>query len=120
MGFIFSSGIKNGENGMNWYQNLYVGKTADKKKQDIIQKVELRQELLRVYLITLSPDERNQLEIVTPTIYWRQVVRTGAEPMVVGLAWGMSEAKELLVEMTNEVYRNMGKPDYRSYFLTHG
>ncbi len=105
---------------MNWYQNLYVGKTAHKKKQEMIDKIEQKQELLRAYLITIAPDERNQLEIVTPTIYWKQAVRNGEEPMVVGLAWGMREAKEILVEMTEDVYRSLGKLDYRSYFRIHG
>lgn len=105
---------------MNWYQNLYVGKTAHKKKQEMIAKIEQNQELLRAYLITIAPDERNQLEIVTPTIYWQQAVRNGTEPMIVGLAWGMHEAKEILVEMTEDVYRSQGKLDYRSYFLIHG
>lgn len=105
---------------MNWYQNLYVGKTAHKKKQELIDKIEQKQELLRAYLITIAPDERNQLEIVTPTIYWQQTERIGAEPMIVGLAWGMREAKEVLVEMTEDVYQSLGRLDYRSYFLAHG
>lgn len=103
-------------NGMNWYQNLYVGKTAYKKKDEMIAKLEQKQDLLRAYLITLAPDEQNQLEIVAPTIYWRQAERNKYEPMIVGLAWGMREAREVLVEMTDEVYRSLGKLDYRSYF----
>lgn len=101
---------------MNWYQNLYVGKTAYKKKDEMIAKLEQKQDLLRAYLITLAPDEQNQLEIVAPTIYWRQAERNKYEPMIVGLAWGMREAREVLVEMTDEVYRSLGKLDYRSYF----
>ena len=100
---------------MNWYQKLYIGKNALKKKQEIIDKVEQKQNMLMVYLITLAPDERNQLEIVTPTVFYRQAVRWGY-PMIVGIALGMREAQAILVQMTEEVFEHTGKLDYRKYF----
>lgn len=102
---------------MNWYQNLYIGQTASEKCEDIIQKIENRQNLLTVYLITVAPDERNQLEIITPTVYYRQEKRYGA-PMIVGIACGMSEARSLLVQMTQDVYDKTKSADFRSWFLT--
>lgn len=101
---------------MNWYQNLYIGQTASEKREDIIQKVENRQNLLTVYLITVAPDERNQLEIVTPTVYYRQEKRYGT-PMIVGIACGMREARSLLVQMIQDVYDQTKSADFRSCFL---
>lgn len=100
---------------MNWYQKLYIGQTASEKKDEIIRKVEDRQNLLTTYLITIAPDVRNQLEILTPTVYYRQEKRYGA-PMIVGIACGMREAKRLLVQMTEEVYQVTGDVDFRAYF----
>ena len=101
---------------MNWYQNLYIGQTASEKCEDIIQKIENRQNLLTVYLITVAPDERNQLEIITPTVYYRQEKRYGA-PMIVGIACGMREARSLVVQMTQDVYDKTKSAYFRSYFL---
>lgn len=72
--------------------------------------------MLMVYLITIAPDERNQLEILTPTVFYQQARRQGY-PMIVGIALGMREAKALLVQMTEDVYRQTGALNYRAYFL---
>lgn len=101
---------------MNWYQNLYIGQTALKKKNEILEKIEQKQNMLMVYLITLAPDTRNQLEIVTPTVFYQQAKRWGY-PMIVGIAWGMREAKQVLLQMTEEVYHATGGLDYKAYFL---
>ena len=100
---------------MKWYQNLYIGKNALKRNREIQSTVEQEQNMLMVYLITLSPDQRNQLEIITPTVFYQQAKRWGY-PMIVGIAWGMREAKEVLVQMTEDVYRELGILDYRQYF----
>ena len=100
---------------MKWYHELYVGKNALKRKPEIQRTVEQEQNMLMLYLITLAPDLRNQLEIITPTVFYQQAKRWG-DPMIVGIAWGMREAKEVLVQMTEDVYRELGRLDYRSYF----
>lgn len=102
---------------MRWYQDLYIGEKARENQQKIIRKVERREALWTVYLITLAPDERNQLEIVTPTVYYRQEERYGQLPVVVGLACGMQEAKNLLLKMAQDVYEKTKDADFRSYFL---
>lgn len=101
---------------MNWYQNLYIGQTALRRKHEIIEKIQQEQNMLLVYLITIAPDERNQLEILTPTVFYQQARRRGY-PMIVGIALGMREAKALLVQMTEDVYRQTGALNYRAYFL---
>lgn len=101
---------------MNWYQNLYIGETASKNLSDIIQKIEKKQCVWTVYLIALAPDERNQLEILTPTVYERQEKRYGKSPVIVGIACGIQEARKLLVRMTQEVYQETGAVDFQSYF----
>lgn len=102
---------------MQWYQNLYVGEKAREKQQQIIRKVENKEVLWTVYLITLAPDERNQLEIVTPMVYYSQEKRYRQLPVIVGLACGMQEAKKLLLKMTQELYEKTGDVDFRSYYL---
>lgn len=100
---------------MKWYQNLYIGQTASKRKDEIIAKIDQEQNMLSVYLITLAPDDRNQMEIITPTVYYQQAKRKGY-PMIVGIACGMREARGLLVQMTEEVYQKTGAVRLREYF----
>lgn len=102
---------------MNWYQNLYIGKTASKDQKDIVSQIDRRENLMKVYLIAIAPDERNQLEIITPTVFYRQEKRYGFSPLIVGIAYGMSEARELLVQMAEDVYQATKTTDFRNYFL---
>lgn len=99
---------------MNWYQNLYLGKNAEKRKDSLIEKLDVGQTNFPVYLITLAPEEANQLEILTAPNYWRQAARKGT-PMVVGLALGMREAREVVRRMVEDTYRATGGADVRAY-----
>lgn len=99
---------------MNWYQNLYLGKNAEKRKDSLMEKLDVGQTNFPVYLITLAPEEANQLEILTAPNYWRQAARKGT-PMVVGLALGMREAKEVVTRIAEDVYRATGTANLRAY-----
>ena len=50
---------------MDWYQDLYLGETAKKKRDKLIQKIETGKTPVDVYFITLPSGTANQLEIIS-------------------------------------------------------
>lgn len=101
---------------MNWYQPLYFGKTAEKKKDLIIQRMEEENPPLRSYLITLAPTAENQLEIITPFYYRKQAERNGNQPLILGVGFGMEEAREVVCRIVEEIYKKTGTAEVRQYF----
>ena len=100
---------------MNWYRVPYFGQTAEKRKYKIMQKLDAGENPLLVYLIMLAPTPVNQLEIVSPAEYRRQQRRNGTEPLILGVAVGMDEAKALVGEIVADVYRLTGTADVKGY-----
>ena len=101
---------------MNWYRVPYFGQTAEKRKYKIMQKLDAGENQLLVYLIMLAPTPMNQMEIVSPAEYRRQQRRTGTEPLILGVAVGMDEAKALVGEIVADVYRLTGTADVKGYY----
>ena len=100
---------------MNWYRVPYFGQTAEKRKYKIMQKLDAGENPLLVYLIMLAPTPMNQMEIVSPAEYRRQQRRNGTEPLILGVAVGMDEAKALVGEIVADVYRLTGTADVKGY-----
>ena len=100
---------------MNWYCVPYFGQTAEKRKYKIMQKLDAGENPLLVYLIMLAPTPMNQMEIVSPAEYRRQQRRNGTEPLILGVAVGMDEAKALVGEIVADVYRLTGTADVKGY-----
>ncbi len=69
----------------------------------------------RVYLIALPSGPDNQLEILSPAVYRKQAERN-KETLIVGLAGGMSEARQVVCQIAGDVYRLTGTADIRSFF----
>ena len=101
---------------MNWYRMPYFGQTAEKRKYKIMQKLDAGENPLLVYLIMLAPTPVNQMEIVSPAEYHRQQRRNGTEPLILGAAIGMDEAKALAGEIVADVYRLTGTADVKGYY----
>ena len=101
---------------MNWYRVPYFGQTAEKRKYKIMQKLDAGENPLLVYLIMLAPTPVNQMEIVSPAEYRRQQRRNGTEPLILGVAVGMDEAKALAGEIVADVYRLTGTADVKGYY----
>lgn len=100
---------------MYWYPGLYVGETAKKKKEDLIQKIESGKTPVNTYLVLIPESQENQLEIIAAwnLKYWR---RERTRQRVVGLACGQAEAKRLVCEITQDVYERTGDTRIRDYF----
>ena len=65
----------------------------------------------------LAPTPVNQMEIVSPVEYERQQMRNGIEPLILGIAVGMDEAKVLAGEIVADLYRLTGTADVKGYYL---
>ncbi|MCD7957936.1 MAG: hypothetical protein LUG93_19725 [Lachnospiraceae bacterium] len=103
---------------MKWYRNLYIGKTFEGKKKRIMRCVRSGKPLKDLYLILLREDqEHNQLEIMEQPFLYKILPDTDSV-LVVGAASGMSEARDLLIEMTDEVYHATGGVLLRDYILS--
>lgn len=100
---------------MNWYRDLYVGKTFCRKKKRIKRLVEAGEQVPMLFLILLRRDqETNQLEII-PQLAYR--ANASDSDLVVGLASGMREAQEIMLELTDTVYRRTGTADLKRFIL---
>lgn len=103
---------------MEWYEKLYIGNNAQKKKYSLIREIESGKAPLEVFLITLPSGQGNQLEIMSVwnLKFW---YRRKNCPMIVGLACGREEALELVVQITEEVLEKTGSVELKNYFLNH-
>ena len=100
---------------MEWYKDLYIGKSAQKKKDDLIQKIESGKTPVDTYLLTLPSDDKNQLEIIPAwnLKHWYQRKKC---PIVVGICCGRYEAIYMVQQIVEEVYEKTGSADIREYF----
>ncbi len=100
---------------MNWYSDLYLGKSAREKKEKLIQKIESGKTPVNTYLLTLATGAHNQLEII-PAWNLKFEHNRGKLPLIVGIGYGRAEAFELVRRITEEVYRETNRVDLREYF----
>ncbi len=101
---------------MKYYKHLYLSEGLEKKKDKIIQKIEAGKILPGVFLVTLAPDEKNQLEIHRYILLLQPVFHR-EELFVVGISKDYEGALELVEEITQEVYNKIKSADIRSYIL---
>ena len=100
---------------MDWYEKLYVGTTAEKKKDRLIQKIENGKTPVNTYLITLPKTEKNQMEIL-PVWNLRFWYPLQTCPLIIGLACGREEATEVVCRITKDILAETGDCRIRDYF----
>lgn len=101
---------------MKYYHQLYLDKYTALKKKQIIRKIEKNEWQMEIYVISLSKNAKNHLEIYNAAHFlqngWGQ-----REEMIVGFASGYNEALELVEKIVKEVYDNTKGTDIRKYIL---
>jgi hypothetical protein len=85
-------------------------------KKEIIRKLEENEWQLEVYVITLSNNPHNQLEIYNSAILLQKSVDK-KDILVVGITKGYNEALELVEKIMKEVYDNTKETDIKAYIL---
>lgn len=99
---------------MRWYRKLYIGKTAKKKRYEIVWKVKHRAGMLGVYVITLASNEKNLLDIIDSSVLLQPFYKN-ENIFIVGIACGYEEAVELAARIVEELYRKTGEFQIRKF-----
>ncbi len=104
---------------MEWADNLYVSEKAAKKKDRIIRKADRGIGMVQIYFITLASNGVDLFDIfhaahLKQPAFYRQRLQ------VVGIAYGMGEAQELVLKMVDDIYQQTGAFDVRNYFTFSG
>lgn len=101
--------------GLRYHPRLYLGESINVKKLDKIKaRLENRPLFSRTFLVTVSRNPSDQLEIYAA----RQLAQSYYQkkpPYVVGLAGSHKEAVELVVRLTEECLKNRGDCCLKEY-----
>lgn len=103
---------------MKWYRKLYLGDNAKDAKYKIIGKVRTNKFQFDTYLITLSNNPDNLLDIYLANFLLQPHFKKSNfldDIYVVGIAKGRDEAFRLIEKIIFEVYSNTGEFKLREY-----
>ena len=101
---------------MIWYDDLFVGESiSPRRKKRIIRKVNRRSIWGSAYLLTLSSNPDNLLDIISTQVV-RQRCYPRKELVVIGLAGNYEEAMLLSGEIVSSVYAVRGDFRLREFF----
>ncbi len=100
---------------MWWAVNLYTTEKTKKALPRIMQKTRRKKIQPGVWLITLASNEQNLLDIFH-SVYYFQPMFEKMNPAIVGIAESEDAAKELVLKIVEDVWRQKGDFDVRTYF----
>lgn len=100
---------------MRLAENLYTTEKTKKMVPRIIHKMRTRRLQPGIWLITIASNEQNLLDIFH-SIYYMQPMFEKLNPDIVGIAESEDAAKTLLLQITEDMYRETGNFDVRTYF----
>lgn len=101
---------------MKYYFALYVDEQIEEKQEEIIKKIEKDKRQLETYLIALTKNESNHLEIFHSLLLVQKMMEK-KDLFVVGISKGYAKALELVEKITQEVYDETSGTDIRNYIL---
>lgn len=101
---------------MIWYNHLYTGVLAEKRRVSVIQKLRERRAASYVYVIVPASNPKNLLDIYSaPELFALEDRGTEQKFLILGIALGYREALTLAGEMVQEVYQETGGFAIREY-----
>lgn len=100
---------------MLFHNKLYLDDEISKNKRKIIKNLKHNKLTLSVYVMVLSENEDDQLDIYPSYVLLQKVYRD-RELTVVGIASDMENSKGLLVKMTEDCLKETGKVSLKEYF----
>ena len=95
---------------------LYLDENSSLKKQEILKKLDKDEWQLEKYLIVLSKNEKNHLEIFNSVLLLQKAIDKD-DLFLVGIAGGYQEALELIEQITRNVYDETKGTDIRNYII---
>ncbi len=99
---------------MRWYRSLFVGTTAEKTKNQIVEKLNSNKPQLNVFVLTLPSNEKNLLDIFPSNILLQPYYKK-QDYFVVGLAKGYEEALEVMTQIIMDTYNETGGFHVKEY-----
>ena len=100
--------------GIKWYKNLYLGESIKRESKQIKYKIIYHKRAYGYCLITLPSNMDNLLDIIYSETLSMPYYK-GRDFDVIGLAGNKTEAFELVGSIIQEVYRQTGGFDIKSY-----
>lgn len=98
---------------MEWYPRLYVGKSVNNPDK-LIHKLKKHSRFLDAFVITLSRNPSDQLEIHKAGYLAQRYYRMHP-PYVIGIAGNYEEAVELVRQIAEEAYAAQGNCQLKEY-----
>lgn len=93
---------------MKWYNKLYLGENAMKRKRKIINNIRFNKPQLGVYVITLPTNDKNSLDIYPSNILLQKYYKK-RELTIVGIAEGREESLMLVERIVMDCYNQTGQ-----------
>ena len=103
---------------ISWYDHLYVGNNAKKKRYQIIQAIRNSRLITGAYVITPSLSGNNVLDIYPARELSAPWYRE-EEFLIIGIAADYWEALEVTRQIVEELYRKTGGFDLTGYLNDH-
>ena len=100
---------------MRWAVNLYTTEKTKKMLPRIMLKLKKRKLQPGIWILTIASNEQNLLDLFH-SIHYMQPIFEKTNPDIVGGAESEDAAKELLIQITEDLYRETGGFDVRTYF----
>lgn len=99
---------------MRWWKHLYMGSHAAKKRSELLRGIREKAFLPEVYVITL-PESGNHILDIRPVGLLKDEERKSRDFLILGVAKGYGESKELIRQMIDDMYQRTGSFDWRAY-----
>mgnify|MGYP003291813547 CR=1 FL=1 len=100
---------------MRFAVNLYTTEKTKKMLPRIKHKLRTKKLQPGIWLITIASNEKNLLDLFH-SIHYMQPMFEKMNPDIVGIAESEDAVKELLVQITEDLYKETGQFDVRAYF----
>lgn len=99
---------------MKFIKNLYFGPKAFNNSKKVVKDLKKRKYLPGVCLITLPTNDKNILDIFEAYMLLQPAIDK-SELTVVGVTYGRDEAMELVRQIIDETYTELGTIDIKKY-----
>ena len=101
---------------MEFYKDLYVSESVNKRKDKILRKLKAGKGSLGCYIITLTKNPANQLEFFDSMLLQQKHERQDSK-FLVGIAGCYEEALELVKKMSEDTYAKRNDLNIREFIL---
>ena len=99
---------------MVFVKKLIVGKSLKNKKQKIMWKIRHNSGMFDVFVITLSSNKDNLLDIINSSVLMQKYYPKD-NMIIVGIAKGYDEAVDIVGRIVEKVYKETGSFNVREY-----